>query len=117
MNLAHRAKGVRWLGLSLLLTLALVVAGCGSGGRGTVSGKVSYQGKPLTGGLVTFNNPGGVAKVVTAEIQGDGSYKATNVPAEKTGIEITNDTLPDGVMSYPDYEVKRGEQTLNIELK
>jgi hypothetical protein len=51
-----------------------VVAGCSSGPRtGQVEGKVTFEGKPVTEGLVTFLNPkeGGAAE---AEIKPDGTY-------------------------------------------
>lgn len=62
------------LGLSLLL-----VAGCGSGGKLSVTGKVTSNGAPVTAGSVTFfpiaaegNTPG---KPASGNIQADGTYK------------------------------------------
>jgi hypothetical protein len=58
--------------------LTAVVAGCPSGPpTGQVQGKVTFKGKPVTEGLVTFLNPteGGAAE---AEIKSDGTYVVQN---------------------------------------
>ncbi|MFO0951158.1 MAG: hypothetical protein U0835_08400 [Isosphaeraceae bacterium] len=66
-------------------SLALLVAGCGGDPSkpklGRVSGKVTYQGKPVTKGLVTFvpsSGPGTqTGQSAVGEIGGDGSYSLT----------------------------------------
>ncbi len=54
--------------------LVLLAAGCGGGGvhQAEVSGKVTYRGRPLPGGLVTFVSDRGLSS--TATIAPDGSY-------------------------------------------
>jgi hypothetical protein len=65
---------------------ALLLAGCSSS-QGTITGKITYQGKPLPAGTVTFvPTQGGHA--VTSEIQ-DGEYKVTKVPVGLVKIAVT----------------------------
>src|SRR5262245_54721186 len=67
--------------LSLLaLTAALAAAGCGGGPRtAAVRGTVTYQGKPVPNGTVTFVPAAGPH--ATGEIGPDGSYTLTTVRA------------------------------------
>jgi hypothetical protein len=55
--------------------LALVVTGCG--GRGNVSGKVTYKGKPLVWGTVQFQGSDNMIR--QANIEPDGTYSVTGV--------------------------------------
>ncbi len=60
----------------------LLLAGCGSG-SGSISGKVTYKDKPLSGGTVTFMTSD--QQVKTAVIGSDGAYsipKLTTGPAK-----------------------------------
>jgi hypothetical protein len=71
--------------LSAVVSLALLVLGCSaSAGRpplGKVSGKVTYNGKPVTGGSVMFTPAAGsgsdTARIATGQIEADGSYTLT----------------------------------------
>lgn len=64
-----------------------MLAGCGRGGpppTGLVRGAVTFQGRPLVGGLVVFapdRDKGMAGKPVRAAIADDGSYVAEAVPA------------------------------------
>ncbi len=64
--------------LLLSLALSLVFAGCGSGeAKGRVSGKVTFQGQPVSEGIVVFRHmEKGVH--ITAELQSDGSYRVAS---------------------------------------
>lgn len=59
------------------LLMLLVAIGCGDGRvrlpTAGVSGTVTYQGKPLSGGRVLFYHPSGQA--AAADIAADGSFK------------------------------------------
>lgn len=66
----------------LLFPLAL---GCGRP-KGTVIGKVTYKGKAVEKGFVTFVP--GKGTPVNAEIQSDGSYRAENVPVGEMQVCI-----------------------------
>ncbi len=69
----------------LLMLLCLVGAG-GCGSRATVSGKVTYQGRPVTYGAVIFVAGDGTAR--SAVIAPDGSYKIEGLSpgAVKIGV-------------------------------
>ena len=124
----------------LVLCGLLLLAGC-SRGFGNVSGKVSYKGQPLPKGTITFYDEANQA--VSSGIADDGSYSVSKVAAGKVKIAVTlpmfismaGDTksaekaaaerkklpsLPpryaDSEKSGLDREVKRGDQTLNLDL-
>jgi hypothetical protein len=81
----HGAGRVRWLAGGLCLGLCLTAAGCG--GTASVSGKVYYKGKPLTGGVVLFvsDNHKGTYRSDIAE---DGSYRIDKVPTGPVKIAV-----------------------------
>jgi len=72
----------RWWGACLLGLAALVVAvpGCGGGGKPkvTITGAVTYKGKPLSGGMLQFAGTSGRAPS-SAIIQKDGTFTMTDV--------------------------------------
>jgi hypothetical protein len=56
----------------------LLLTGCGPQGPdlgpfGLVSGRVTYEGKPIALGMITFNSPQ-TGHVATADLEPDGSY-------------------------------------------
>jgi hypothetical protein len=65
--------------MTLLALLAGVGSGCGAGGGGKapdlipVKGKVSFKGKPLTKGTVTFE-PDGFGRPARGDLQSDGTF-------------------------------------------
>ncbi len=69
-----------------LLLVGLTLAGCGRGGPAPavgVSGTVTFQGRPLAGGLVVFapdRDRGGTGKPVCAPVADDGGYVAELPP-------------------------------------
>jgi hypothetical protein len=67
------------------LLLFLLAVGCSS--KGTVTGKISYQGKPVAAGTVLFvpEQGGGAFR---GDIR-DGEYKVTNVPPGPVKIAVT----------------------------
>jgi hypothetical protein len=67
---------------------ALVLApcwGCGSGGGASLSnlvqvkGKVTYKGKPLSGGVIRFQPDGGFGRPASGKLQPDGMYALTTL--------------------------------------
>jgi len=72
---------------SVLVVLAVVVAGCGGNDFVSVTGTVTYDGKALDTGMVTFAPAGGEGSIGYGSIQSDGSYEV------KTG---TSGGLPPG---------------------
>ncbi|MGL4422268.1 MAG: hypothetical protein ACRCZF_16480, partial [Gemmataceae bacterium] len=47
---------------------------------GTITGVVNLAGKPIEGGLITFQTRNGEGEPVTTNIQMDGTFTAINVP-------------------------------------
>src|SRR6516225_7214382 len=79
---------------TLSAIVALMAGGCGSR-TGTVSGKVTYHGQPLTSGLVIFVAADG--KVTQpAGIEVDGSYIAEKVPVGQQAICVETHPVSGG---------------------
>ncbi|MCI0642647.1 MAG: hypothetical protein L0Y72_16220 [Gemmataceae bacterium] len=80
------------VGLGILMCLILV--GCSGGTGNTVFGKVTYLGKTLTTGVITFHASDG--KTYGGGISWDGSYKLIGVPSgpAKVTIEVRNLEAP-----------------------
>jgi hypothetical protein len=74
---------------ALLLALLTLFVGCGS--KGTVSGKVLYQGNPLPGGTVTFLQEKGAFHSVIHE---DGSYRVTGIAPGPATITVSSPDPP-----------------------
>jgi hypothetical protein len=85
-------RSCRCLVLGMLVLLA---AGC-SGGTGTVTGQVTFNGQPLPLGTITFHAEQGDHEVSNALIR-DGSYSVDGVRAGPTKVTVvTVDTAQVG---------------------
>lgn len=74
----------------LMLCLPLVGLSVGCGGRtGTVSGEVTYQGKPVPGGFVTFRPFDASANSVSYTLERDGKFRV-ELPVGEVHICIDN---------------------------
>jgi hypothetical protein len=139
---AGAVPGIARHGLVGAGLLALAVCGCGPK-AGTVSGVVTYQGKPLPGGFINFNTldtGGRVADSKSVGILNNGSYKIAGVPTGPARITVQGPSgpvvfdqrlvpmrkpppvvIPDryGSVEQTDlnYTVTAGPQTHDIELK
>jgi hypothetical protein len=71
----------------LFSVLLAVSGGCGPG-VGTLTGKVTQEGKPLNSGTVQAIHPNGTS--YTAEIRPDGSYTIADIPAGTVAIGVSN---------------------------
>jgi hypothetical protein len=71
----------------LVLPVLLLCFGCG-GPKGEVSGKVTYLGKPLPTGSVTFFGPGDQV-VGSAAIFAGGDYRMTKVPVGEVRVTVS----------------------------
>jgi hypothetical protein len=79
---------------SLVWASLVLVVGC-QDPRVTVSGKVSFAGKPLPGGLVAFAGPDN--QVQTAHIKADGSYSVSDVKVGMNKVTVqTSSMITDG---------------------
>jgi hypothetical protein len=124
----------------------LTFAAIGCGGRGDVSGKVSYKGKPLVWGTVQFEGSDGIVK--HGNINPDGTYTVESVATgdAKAAVSSINPKSSDfqplqregqaprkprpevkGWFPIPDkydtpfksgltYEIKRGQNAIDIDL-
>ena len=79
-----RRAALSMLAFSLL---ALATAGCGKS-TGSVSGKVTYQGKALPGGYVNFLSQGEKQVTKSSSIQSDGSYAVSGLPVGPAKISV-----------------------------
>jgi hypothetical protein len=82
----------------VLLTLPLAT-GCGGQAKGTVSGTVTYQGKPLPSGFVTFVVENG--SPLHSDIHSDGSYRMDDVPVGPVKIGVQPKSGGDKLQSSP----------------
>jgi hypothetical protein len=81
----------------LILILPLLVAlaaGCGKGNPNapaSISGKVTYKSKPVTGGMITFHtNDAGINQV---PIMPDGTYSYEGLPVGELKVSIDTEAL------------------------
>lgn len=76
--LATSRPGPRCRYLLMIAVVAIAFVGCNRGpAMGNVSGKVTFQGQPVTEGTVAFNSPD-KGTGATAPIGPDGSFKLEN---------------------------------------
>jgi hypothetical protein len=79
----------------LFLALALLGASAGCGSKGNVSGKVTFQGKPLPGGLVTFLPNQGEGIGGSSQINPkDGTYRVEGVSRGTMKVLVQPYTAP-----------------------
>ena len=76
--------------------MSLLLAGCSS--YGTITGKVTYQGKPLPSGTVTFVPEQG-GQAVTSDIR-DGEYKVTKISPGPAKIAVSTPSRPGEIASF-----------------
>src|SRR5712692_7061457 len=89
MSRAGVTKRSRALAVGVVLVLLPAVAGCGAR-TGAVSGKVTFNGRTVSFGIVAFIGPdGGVA---SSQIESDGSYRIAAAPVGP--VKITVQSLP-----------------------
>ncbi len=78
------SKQKRWIAALLLSILLAAAGGCGK--RATVTGKVTYQGRPVTYGSVIFLSADNTAR--SGAIAADGSYTVEGVPLGAVKIAV-----------------------------
>lgn len=80
---------------SLFVFCALCASGCGSG-TATISGRVTFQGKPVAGGSVIVYCSD--KQIVRGIIGADGSYSIPNVPYGSAVVTVqAHSRLPQGL--------------------
>jgi hypothetical protein len=81
------STSVRWSSRPVVaLTLLTLAVGCAA--KGDVSGKVSYQGKPLVFGTVQFEASDKTIK--QANIKEDGTYSIAGVPVGEAKVAVSS---------------------------
>jgi hypothetical protein len=85
----YRASLHRASSLALLLAVLAFSAGCGGGSMGEVHGKITFDGKPVTAGSVTFAPQGG-------SDPNNPGRSATGTPNDKGEFQLSTHTLNDG---------------------
>ncbi len=114
--------------------LILFCVGCSS--KATVTGIVSYEGKPVGGGVVVFFDAEGTGPYEKGTIDGGGRFTVTNLTPGKKKVQAAakrvylppseaTERLPPSKPDFPDdadgngqvFEVRSGAQTINIALK
>jgi hypothetical protein len=112
---------------SLLACLAALALSClassapAQGKRsGTITGKVTYQGKPLSDGFVNFSTED---RKIETKINADGTYSIRRLPVGTVKVHIESKTVAipkkyaSSKTSGLKIEVKEGNQEINIDLK
>ena len=72
-----------------------------------ISGQITYNGKPLTGGTITFYTDG--AGNYPLAIGTDGTYEGTGLPSGDLGVSIETDSVK-RQMSASSYHDARGHK-------
>jgi len=109
------------LGLIALagLVLSVLAPPALGGDTATVTGKISYNGKPLKSGKVTFHPAAG--KAIVAKLNADGTYEAKNVPVGELKVTVQSKALPKKYANVNTsglvYQPQKGENAFDIELK
>lgn len=85
----------RLLAFSILAAALAAASGCGSGGTGIVSGKVTVDGKPVTHGTIFFVSEVGKKDAFAAGII-EGDYTSEPMPVGGTKIYIVSREVPPG---------------------
>ena len=84
---------LRWLLCALCWLAASFVAGCSTGPAvGTISGDVTFDGKPVKDGRILFTPVDGKSGTGGASIV-EGKYEAKDVPAAKMRVEINGNKV------------------------
>ena len=86
---------VRSLSLTWVCLALAVLPGCGDNSKGRVTGKVTYKGAPVTGGMIALTPSSGSGSAFTIPIQADGSFNAKDVPLGQMGVAISTDGVPE----------------------
>jgi hypothetical protein len=85
----------RFVQYALLPCLSLLMVGCGSSGNAlvpsSISGKLTYKGKPIKGGILKFYNDQGTG--YDANISQDGTFSATDIPMGELVVVVDTDSL------------------------
>lgn len=97
-------------GFFVLALSAFLMSGC-SGGSGTITGKVTYQGRPLTTGQVVIWTSSG--NTYASEIDADGNYRIEGCPPGKHKVSVASPDPAVTAMATTSRERGRGAPAAN----
>ena len=89
----------------LLLASCMLILGCSNENKefpAQVSGKVSYKGSPVTGGIITLYTAEG--SPIQAPISNNGTYLFPNLPVGQMTVTIDTDSVNPETMKKEDYK-------------
>jgi len=89
----HVQARARQLVGGLVLLAVFFLVGCGEGGKGDISGKVTYNGQPIPWGRVSFASEVGNKVTTTGQIV-KGNYTVSNCPAGPAKIAVESFAAP-----------------------
>lgn len=137
-RLSSKFRFASCLGTLLVLPSVLAFVGCEDAGRASVSGKVTADGKPVTGGSLSFAPVGGNAEPAAAMVGSDGTYDLSDSHGASVGKNTLYYSAPqrafaegyspkpgdmppaspyDGMKpSVAEVDVKGGSNTIDVEL-
>ena len=78
----------------LLAGLGVLTGGCGGANTGRVSGEVTYNGQPVTTGMISFEPTQGQAQTHSAPVR-DGRYETAAEPGLPPGSYLVRLSAPD----------------------
>lgn len=136
MNIRNAGISSWKLGVLAIAAGSLVaILGCGDGNRASVTGKVTANGAPVTGGTLGFSPVGGGAKPISVAVAADGSFDLSGdgVAIGKNSVTYMAPAGGDAMNLKPgesaplsewagytvktsEIDVKSGSQTIDIEL-
>jgi hypothetical protein len=95
--------GASLLSAAFLASVTVVMAGCGptGGNPGVVSGTVTYNGKPVTGGNLTLHPVKG-GPDLPIPIDREGKFSSSGVPEGEMQVSIETESLKNKAAVPPD---------------
>lgn len=91
-------KSIRPILAVVLLLSISVIFGCGPKraerpDRSRVTGKITYSGQPVQGGIITFLSTSGSGDSAGGMIKADGTYSVADVPMGENQVTIDTEAL------------------------
>jgi hypothetical protein len=100
MRKTSPGRAAFWLVVCLALAAGTSV-GCGAKSKtNDLSGKVTYNGDPVTGGTVTFYPADGKGAPFSAALSREGTYTVGNLPKGKMKVTVETESLKGKTPGY-----------------